>query len=172
MAEASAPSTASLPRGRLLTCSSSVAAAAVWKIYGPSTKSALPRPFSIALPVVTGIGHEDDLTIADMVADLRALDPQRGRPKSGTRSVAVLDWLAGLESVSGKISGSVGSAQSRLAGLADRPCFRRPLERIRQTEKQLDDWKRTLEEPGMLERCPNNPRKLRTRRRGWKSQSS
>src|SRR5262249_37876050 len=50
-----------------------------------------------SIPIVTGIGHEDDLTIADLVADLRALTPTEAAERVVPNRAEVLEWLAGLE---------------------------------------------------------------------------
>jgi exodeoxyribonuclease VII large subunit len=102
--------------------------------------------FHSRIPVVAGIGHEDDLTIADMVADLRALTPSEAAEKVVPDRAAVLDWLAGLESrFRADLRRRLDLAQTRLRELADRPCFRRPLERIRQEEERLDEYNEYLQ---------------------------
>src|SRR5579883_1108179 len=102
--------------------------------------------FHSRIPVVAGIGHEDDLTIADMVADVRALTPSEAAEKVVPDRTAVLDWLQGLESrFRTDLRRRLDLAQARLAELADRPCFRRPLERIRQEEERLDEWNERLQ---------------------------
>ena len=98
------------------------------------------------IPIVTGIGHEDDLTIADMVADLRALTPSEAAEKVVPERTAVLDWLGGLESrFRTDLRRRLQEARSRLTELARRPCLRRPLERIRQEERQLALWNERLQ---------------------------
>lgn len=101
--------------------------------------------FHSRIPVVTGIGHEDDLTIADMVADLRALTPSEAAEKVVPDRSAVLDWLEKLESrFCTDLRRRLDFAQSRLAELTDRPCLRRPLERIRQEQERLEEWEERL----------------------------
>ena len=83
---------------RRSTCSSWVGAAAAWKTCGPSTKKSLPGPsFNRDIPIVTGIGHEDDYTIADMVADLRGLTPTDAAAKAVPDRTEKLQCLGNLD---------------------------------------------------------------------------
>ena len=50
--------------------------------------------FQCALPIVTGIGHETDFTIADFVADIRAPTPTAAAELASPER---LDWLRRLE---------------------------------------------------------------------------
>jgi exodeoxyribonuclease VII large subunit len=96
--------------------------------------------FRSRIPVVSGIGHEDDFTIADHVADVRALTPSEAAERVVPDGAKVLDWLADL---GGRLRQLVvrrlEEAQGRLDDLVRRRCFRQPLERIRGEERQLDD---------------------------------
>ncbi len=92
------------------------------------------------IPVVTGIGHEDDLTIADMVADKRALTPSEAAEQVVPNQTDVLGWLAKLEAqFRGLLRRNLDLAQSRLDALARRRCFREPLDRIQNEEQRLDE---------------------------------
>ncbi|MGH8252220.1 MAG: exodeoxyribonuclease VII large subunit, partial [Steroidobacteraceae bacterium] len=98
------------------------------------------RIADLELPVITGIGHEIDFTIADFVADLRAPTP------SAAAELAVPDaaaWLAGLEAVSRRLGGatlrawrqrseSVARAGRRLDSL-------HPAQALAQRMQKLDD---------------------------------
>src|SRR5207247_10599315 len=97
-------------------------------------------------PVVTGIGHEDDLTIADMVADVRALTPTEAAERVAPNQAEQLDWLSGLESrMRPLLLRVVELARTRLDNLAQRPCFRSPLEHVREEERRLDEWGERLD---------------------------
>ncbi len=95
---------------------------------------------SSRIPVVTGIGHETDLTIADLVADCRALTPSEAAERVVPDRKEVLSWLVGLEEQFRLLLGrNLERAQGRLDDLAGRRCFREPLERIRDEERHVDD---------------------------------
>jgi exodeoxyribonuclease VII large subunit len=97
--------------------------------------------FASRIPVVSGVGHEDDLTIADMVADCRALTPSEAAERVVPNRTEVLEWLAGLEvRFRDKLLQRLDLARARLADLVGRACFRQPLDRVRQEERRLDEW--------------------------------
>jgi exodeoxyribonuclease VII large subunit len=97
------------------------------------------------IPVVAAIGHEVDVTIADMVADRRALTP------SEAAEIATPDrteFLAHLRSRGQRllalVKGRQQACRQRLHGLAQRRSLQAPLERIRELERRLDDWEARL----------------------------
>jgi exodeoxyribonuclease VII large subunit len=92
------------------------------------------------IPVVTGIGHEDDLTIADLVADERALTPTAAATRVVPDGAKVLEWLGDLEGrLRTFLVRNLKEAQGRLDDLAGRRCFRAPLERVRENERRIDE---------------------------------
>jgi exodeoxyribonuclease VII large subunit len=96
--------------------------------------------FASRIPVVSAVGHEVDLTIADLVADYRALTPTEAATKVAP------DWRQLLELMNG-LGGQLRDlvlrrlqlGRARLRDLAGRPAFRRPLERVRDEERRLDE---------------------------------
>jgi exodeoxyribonuclease VII large subunit len=93
------------------------------------------------IPVVSGVGHEDDLTIADLVADARALTPTDAAMRVVPDGSKVLEWLSDLDGrLRGLLLRRLELARGKLDALANRRCFRAPVERIRNEERCLDDW--------------------------------
>ncbi len=116
--------------------------------------------YASRIPVVTGIGHEDDLTIADLVADLRALTPTEAAERVVPERAKVLEWLAGLEArLRARLVHSVEVARARLDDLASRRALRRPLDRVRQEEHRLDEWAERLQR-AMRQRLTQSNAKL------------
>jgi exodeoxyribonuclease VII large subunit len=92
------------------------------------------------VPVVSAVGHEIDVTIADLVSDRRALTPSEAAELVVPELRDVLDELeahrtrlgAGLRSL-------LSGAQDRLRGIASRPVFVRPFGRVHESARALDD---------------------------------
>ena len=92
------------------------------------------------LPVISGVGHEVDVTIADLVADVRAPTP------SGAAELAVPDraeWLARIGQLQHRALGGVRRhalyAGDRWQGLKDRLVRNHPGNAVAQNRQRLDD---------------------------------
>jgi exodeoxyribonuclease VII large subunit len=95
--------------------------------------------FASRVPIVAAVGHEVDVTIADLVADHRAETP--------SAAVVALtpdhrEMKMGLQEIGNRMFDAAGrrlkAARQRLEQLASRPSFRRPLQRIQEVEQRLD----------------------------------
>jgi exodeoxyribonuclease VII large subunit len=97
--------------------------------------------FESGIPVVSAVGHEIDVTIADLVADLRALTPSEAATRVVPDAEELLHDLRDLEGrLHDCMSGRLELARRRLDDWAERRAFRLPMERIRDLEQRLDDW--------------------------------
>ena len=98
-----------------------------------------------ALPVVTGVGHEIDFSIADFVADARAPTP------SAAAELVVPDRLACLEAIaraaqrlSGGMRRELRVGSTRLEAARRRLSLAHPGVRLQQRMQRLDDLMRRL----------------------------
>jgi exodeoxyribonuclease VII large subunit len=96
--------------------------------------------FESRIPIISAVGHEIDLTIADLVADCRALTPSEAAERAVPHCQEFLDGLKGVENRLGThVLRRLESARSRMDGLSERRCFRLPLERVQELGRRLDD---------------------------------
>ena len=96
--------------------------------------------FASEIPLISAVGHEIDFTIADFVADLRALTPSEAGEKVVPRRDYLLQDLQALRaSLDTALRNSLAMWRGRLEILANSYAFRRPAERLRREEQRLDE---------------------------------
>ncbi len=92
------------------------------------------------IPVISAVGHEIDVTLADLAADRRALTPSEA---AELVAPVTEELLADLRQIGSRLAGGLrsraASARSRLDALASRPVFRRPFERVFDLMQRLDE---------------------------------
>jgi exodeoxyribonuclease VII large subunit len=97
--------------------------------------------FASRIPIVSGVGHETDLTIADLVADVRALTPSEAAERVVPNRLEIQVWMATQSArMRQLVLRRLEGGRDKLNDLAQRRCFRVPLERVRDLEQRLDDW--------------------------------
>jgi exodeoxyribonuclease VII large subunit len=96
--------------------------------------------FVSRIPVVSAVGHEIDVTIADLVADLRALTPSEAAERVTPHQRELIEGLRACEGqLRTLLLRRLEMGRKRLLDLANRRVFRLPLERIREQERRLDE---------------------------------
>ena len=100
---------------------------------------------ALPIPVVTGIGHETDSSVADWAADHHAHTPTEAA------QVAVRGWRTAVQTVD--LSGTqlragvrraVQAARNRLAGVERHEVFRRPTDPVDRLRQRVDDAQQRL----------------------------
>lgn len=93
-----------------------------------------------AIPVICGVGHETDFTIADFVADVRASTPSAAAELVvQTRREFDKDVADLRESLESLVRYRLLELSRRLHELAGRRGFRRPLDLLRQQRQRADE---------------------------------
>jgi exodeoxyribonuclease VII large subunit len=92
------------------------------------------------IPVVSAVGHEIDVTLADLVADVRALTPSDAAARIVPSAEEIRTGLDGMKKrLTAGLRGRLADARSRLAALAQDRVFRRPYDRVHDLARRLDD---------------------------------
>jgi exodeoxyribonuclease VII large subunit len=101
--------------------------------------------FESRIPVISAVGHEIDLTIADLVADQRALTPSEAAElATPDRQILIADLRQQAAQLATLLRRHLQTARQRLGELARRRVFAQPLERIRERERRLEDLEARL----------------------------
>lgn len=96
--------------------------------------------YACKIPVVSAVGHEIDVTVADLVADVRALTPSEAGELVVPNRVEIHSELVGLaQHLTQALRSQAATARARLETLATRRVFTRPVERLHDLARQLDE---------------------------------
>ncbi len=97
-------------------------------------------------PVISAVGHEPDVTIADFVADVRAATPSNGAELAVRDQEAISAGLRQLQlRLEQAMTGKLGNLRQRLDRLANSRVMTRPEAYLQQRELQLEMLRQQLE---------------------------
>jgi exodeoxyribonuclease VII large subunit len=98
------------------------------------------------IPVVTGIGHEVDVSIADLVADHHAHTPTEAAQVITAQWRGIFEQLdASSIRLARALRTVISDCRQRLRGVERHEAFRRPMDRVNSLRQLLDDRQRTMQ---------------------------
>lgn len=98
------------------------------------------------VPVITGIGHETDFTIADFAADLRAPTPTAAAELATPNKSDILAYLAALQSnMNREILYNLSNLRGTFNNISNRLALRSPQGNIRSDRQTLDELVRRID---------------------------
>ena len=107
------------------------------------------------IPVVSAVGHETDLSIADLVADRRAATPSMGAEVAVPDRRDVAETVHALhEALEAFATTRLQEGRAAVRSLVQSRGFHRPVDRLRQLQQRLDTLTERLERsaPRLVER--------------------
>jgi len=101
--------------------------------------------YNSRIPVISAVGHEIDITIADLVADKRTLTPSEAGELVVPRKDLLLDMLEKLNTrLLQSLTGKLRLSKERLVRVANSYVMRQPFDRLRRWQQRLDEFAQRL----------------------------
>jgi len=116
--------------------------------------------YAAATPIISAVGHEVDVTICDLVADVRAATPTAAAELAVPDRAAVAELVATLAArLHRLLRDRLGNARAALEAVCRSVVFRDPAARLRTQVQRLDEWSHRLR-AGAGERVAAGRRRL------------
>ena len=92
------------------------------------------------VPTVSAVGHEIDVSLADLAADVRALTPSEAAERVVPSAEDVVELMHGLRlRMQNALSAQAAGFRERIVAIASRPSFARPLDGVHNLSRHADE---------------------------------
>lgn len=119
------------------------------ELWAFNTEQVARAIFASPVPVISAVGHETDVTIADYVADVRAATPSAAAELAWPDRLELLQQLESFRlRLRLALTRQLESGRQRLDRVRASQPFQRPLDRIHQLRLRLDEVSRQLQRAG------------------------
>ena len=98
------------------------------------------------LPTISAVGHEIDVTLSDLAADVRALTPSEAAERVAPSRAEIVDVLSGIrQRIDTLMMHRISQAEMRLRSVISRPVFASPERSLETPMQRLDDLHEALD---------------------------
>jgi len=99
------------------------------------------------IPIVSAVGHEIDVTLCDLAADVRALTPSEAAERIAPNREEILESLASTKlRLSAVVTSKIRELDSKLNGLTRRPVIEQPERMLEVLTQKIDEVEYRLNE--------------------------
>ncbi|KHE92865.1 MAG: exodeoxyribonuclease VII large subunit [Candidatus Scalindua rubra] len=101
--------------------------------------------YNSRIPIISAVGHEIDLTIADLVADKRALTPSEAGELVVPRKDLLIEKIEKYkERLLQSLAGKLRLSKERLARITNSYAMKQPFDRLNRWQQRLDEFAQRL----------------------------
>ena len=101
--------------------------------------------YNSRIPIISAVGHEIDITIADLVADKRALTPSEAGELVVPRKDLLIEKIEKFKArLLQSLTGKLRLSKEKLARIANSYAMRQPFDRLNRWQQRLDEFTQRL----------------------------
>jgi len=101
--------------------------------------------YNSRIPIISAVGHEIDITIADLVADKRALTPSEAGELVVPRKDLLIEKIEKLKTrLLQSLTGKLRLSKEKLVRIASSYAMRQPFDRLNRWQQRLDEFVQRL----------------------------